>query len=110
MKYDYLYNGVNSDILSSCNFNENNLLLKLAVFPEFIERFQSEDDIVKTRFKKSGKVSFVPGLTGNFRVNLDENFVAIATGQKNEFSSNIIARAQLEDSFDLLNSNFEACV
>ena len=109
MKYDYLYNGVNSDILSSCNFSENNLLLKLAVFPKFIERFQDKDDLVRVKVNKKGKKKFKPGLVGNFRVNLDENFVAIATGKKNKFSQNLIARADLEDSYDFLNSNFKAC-
>lgn len=92
-KFDYSYNGTNSDILNSNNFvGERKKLVELSVFPGFISTFESQ----KAKVKK-----------GFFRVSLDDNFAAFGTGNKTNFTDNLILRADFEPAFDLLDPNFE---
>ena len=92
-KFDYSYNGTNSDILNSNNFvGERKKLAELSVFPEFTSTFESQ----KARVKR-----------GYFRVSLDDNFAVFGTGNKTNFIDNPILRADFEPAFDLLDPNFE---
>ena len=97
-KFDYSYNGTNSDILNSNNFaGERKKLVELSVFPEFISTFESE----KANVKK-----------GVFRVSLDDNFAVFGTGKEINFTypGNLLMRADFEPAFDLLDPNFELLV
>jgi hypothetical protein len=94
-KFDYSYNGTNSDILNSKRFvGERKKLVELSVFPEFISMFESK----KAKVKK-----------GFFRVSLDDNFAVFGTGNKNNFNDpgNLLMRADFEEAFDLLNPSFD---
>jgi hypothetical protein len=94
-KFDYSYNGKNSDILNSKNFvGERKKLVELSVFPDFLKTFES----------KKGKVK-----KGFFRVNLDDNFAVFGTGNRSNFNDpgNLLMRADFEEAFDLLNPSFD---
>jgi hypothetical protein len=92
-KFDYSYNGTNSDILNSNNFvGERKKLVELSVSPEFISTFESQNVKVKKGF---------------FRVSLDDNFAVFGTGNKTNFTDNLMLRADFEPAFDLLDPNFE---
>lgn len=93
-KFDYSYNGTNSDILNSNNFvGERKKLAELSVFPEFLTTFESQNAKVKKGF---------------FRVSLDDNFAVFGTGNKINFNDpgNLLMRADYEPAFDLLDPNF----
>ena len=95
-KFDYSYNGTNSDILNSKRFvGERKKLVELSVFPEFISTFE---EAKKAKVKK-----------GFFRVSLDDNFAVFGTGNKNNFNDpgNLLMRADFEEAFDLLNPDFD---
>ena len=94
-KFDYSYNGTNSDILDNKNFvGDRKKLVELSVFPEFRSTFES----------KSAKVK-----KGFFRVSLDDNFAVFGTGNKDNFNDpgNLLMRADFEEAFDLLNPSFD---
>ena len=93
-KYDYLYNGTNSDILKSNDFDgDNKKLVELSILPSFINTFESDK-------KQTVK--------GTFRVNLDDNFIALSTskGLQSSFEDNLILRADYESAFDFINPDF----
>ena len=93
-KFDYSYNGTNSDILNSNNFvGERKKLAELSVFPEFLTTFESQNAKVKKGF---------------FRVSLDDNFAVFGTGNKINFNDpgNLLMRADYEPAFDLLDPGF----
>ena len=95
-KFDYSYNGTNSDILNSKRFvGERKKLVELSVFPEFISTFE---EAKKAKVKK-----------GFFRVSLDDNFAVFGTGNKNNFNDpgNLLMRADFEPAFDLLDPSFD---
>ena len=92
-KFDYSYNGTNSDILNNKNLaGESKKLVELSVFPDFIKTFESQNAKVKKGF---------------FRVSLDDNFAVFGTGNKTNFIDNPMLRADFEPAFDLLDPNFE---
>jgi hypothetical protein len=92
-KFDYLYNGEDSDTLSKGDIAESSKkLVELSIVPEFVNNFESQ----KVKAK------------GNFRVNLDDNFIALATGKRDQFVDNLILRADFEPAFNLLNPTFES--
>ena len=93
-KFDYSYNGINNDIVTSNNFvGERKKLAELSVFPEFTSTFESQNAKVRKGF---------------FRVSLDDNFAVFGTGNKNNFNEpgNLLMRADYEPAFDLLDPNF----
>jgi hypothetical protein len=93
-KFDYSYNGTNSDILTSNNFvGERKKLVELSVFPEFTSTFESQNAKVKKGF---------------FRVSLDDNFAVFGTGNKDNFNDpgNLLMRADYEPAFDFLDPAF----
>ena len=93
-KFDYSYNGTNSDILNSKNFiGERKKLVELSVFPEFTSTFESRNANKK----------------GFFRVSLDDNFAVFGTGNKDNFNDpgNLLMRADFEPAFDLLDPSFD---
>ena len=94
-KFDYSYNGTNSEILNSNNFvGERKKLVELSLFPGFISTFESERAKVKKGF---------------FRVSLDDNFAVFGAGNKNNFNDpvNLLMRADFEPAFDFLDPNFD---
>jgi hypothetical protein len=93
-KFDYSYNGTNSDILTSNNFvGERKKLVELSVFPEFRSTFESQNN-AKVR--------------GFFRVSLDDNFAVFGTGNENNFRDpgNLLMRADYEPAFNFLDPDF----
>ena len=93
-KFDYSYNGTNSDILNSKKFiGERKKLVELSVFPEFTSTFESQNAKVKKGF---------------FRVSLDDNFAVFGTGNKNNFNDpgNLLMRADYEPAFHFLDPGF----
>ena len=93
-KFDYSYNGTNSDILNSKNFiGERKKLVELSVFPEFTSTFESQNAKVKKGF---------------FRVSLDDNFAVFGTGNKDNFNDpgNLLMRADYEPAFHFLDPSF----
>jgi hypothetical protein len=91
-KFDYSYNGINSDILNKKVVGKK--LVELSVFPEFLSTFEAK----KAKVKK-----------GFFRVSLDDNFAVFGTGNKDNFNDpgNLLMRADFEEAFDLLNPDFD---
>ena len=87
-KFDYLYNGTDVDALSK---DSSKKLIELSIVPGFVSDFESQ----KVKEK------------GSFRVNLDDSFIALATGKKEQFADNLILRADFEPAFDLLYPTFE---
>jgi hypothetical protein len=67
-------------------------LIELSVFPEFISTFESDNVKVKKGF---------------FRVSLDDNFAVFGTGNKTNFTDNLILRADFEPAFHFLDPNFD---
>ena len=47
---------------------------------------------------------------GFFRVSLDDNFAVFGTGNKTNFTDNLMLRADFEPAFDLLDPNVELLV
>ena len=94
-KFDYSYNGINSDILNKKVVGKK--LVELSVFPEFLSTFEAK----KAKVKK-----------GFFRVSLDDNFAVFGTGNKDNFNDpgNLLMRADFEEAFDLLNPIFDSFV
>ena len=93
-KFDYSYNGINHDILTSNNFvGERKKLAELSVFPEFTSTFESQNAKVRKGF---------------FRVSLDDNFAVFGTGNKNNFNDpgNLLMRADYEPAFHFLDPGF----
>ena len=92
-KFDYSYNGTNSDILNNKNLaGESKKLVELSVFPGFIKTFESK----KAKVKK-----------GFFRVSLKDNFAVFGIGNKRNFTDNLMMRADFEPAFSLSPFNFE---
>ena len=92
-KFDYSYNGTNSEILNSKDFvGVRKKLVELSVFPEFTSTFESRNANKK----------------GFFRVSLDDNFAVFGTGNKDNFNDpgNLLMRADYEPAFHFLDPSF----
>lgn len=93
-KYDYQYNGKNDNIINN-DSKDGDYSQKLAeltvyrIFPNF------EDESRKVK--------------GDFRINLDDNFMILTARDDDGIPMNdaLIARANFEPNFDLLNPSFE---
>ena len=91
-KFDYLYNGINSDILNNDRFkNGNKKLAEVSILPKYLDKFESD----RATFQ------------GIFRVNLDSNFIALSLGKGNKFTKRMLLRADFESDFDFLNPEIE---
>ena len=93
-KYDYQYNGKNDNITNndSKDGDYSQKLAELTVFRIF-PNFKNEDRKVK----------------GDFRINLDDNFMILTARDDDGIPMNdaLIARANFEPNFDLLNPSLE---
>ena len=92
-KFDYSYNGTNSEILNSKDFvGARKKLVELSVFPKFTSTFESRNANKK----------------GFFRVSLDDNFAVFGTGNKDNFNDpgNLLMRADYEPAFHFLDPSF----